>query len=151
MKKKIIITVVAVIVVIFAFGYFMFGNPVVAVHNNQLKKAVTSIKNSEIVTLNEVVPFEWDTVYSFPPYTPKDEIEKVIGVKSNSIKETVNEGMVQLIFVKDKKVTASICSYAENLGYDINFDGSVTFDSNTKFSVETSVDETTEIVKLVLQ
>lgn len=151
MKKKIVITVVVALALLFSAAYLVVGNPVVASHNNQLKKSVTSIKNAETVTLNEVVPFEWDVVYSFPPYTPKDEIEKVIGIKSNSIKETVNEGMVQLIFVKDKKVTASVCGYAENLGYDISFTDYVSFEDNKVFSVETSVGKSAEIVKLVLQ
>lgn len=151
MKKKIIITVFSVIAVVVLVGFLVVGNPVVSVHNNELKKAVTSIKSSETVTLNEVVPFEWDNVYTFKPYTSKDEIEKVIGFKSNSIKETVNEGMVQLIFVKDNKVTASVCQYAEDLGYDIIFGDSISYESNAKFSVETSIDKTEEIVKLTLQ
>lgn len=68
-----------------------------------------------------------------------------IGFKSNSIQETVNEGMVQLVFVKGQKVTASVCGYADNLGYDIIFHDSITFEKKEMFVV----DKTSNIVKLI--
>lgn len=151
MKKRSLLTVLVVLVALVIAGYFFVGYPVVAIHNNQLKKAVTSIKDSQTVTLNEVVPFEWDTVYTFKPYETKENIEKVIGTKSSSIKETVNEGMVSIVFVKDNKVTASVADYPSNLGYEIYFDGSVSYKDNKIFLVENSIGEETNIVKLTLQ
>ena len=87
------------------------------------------------VTLNEIVPFEWSTVYTFDPYVTRSEIEKIIGFKSNAIQETVNEGMVQLLFVKGSSVSGSVCGYAENLGYCIEFSGKINFEDNTPFDV----------------
>lgn len=38
MKKKALATVLVVILALVVVGYFFVGNPIVAVHNNQLKK-----------------------------------------------------------------------------------------------------------------
>jgi len=119
MKKK-TYTVVIVVLLIF-FVYIIIGNITIFINNQKLKKAITSI-NSDYIKLNEIVPFDWDSVYTFEPYTTKDEIESILGFKSNAIKETVNEGMVQLIFTKDKKIISSICGYSSNLGYTVNFE-----------------------------
>lgn len=81
------------------------------------------------------MPFEWSTVYTFDPYVTRSEIEKIIGFKSNAIQETVNEGMVQLLFVKGSSVSGSVCGYAENLGYCIEFSGKINFEDNTPFDV----------------
>lgn len=112
----------------------LIGNPVVAYHNHELGKAITSLNTRE-TTLNAVVPFEWDLVYTFAPYTSQSEIEELIGFRSGSIRMAVNEGMVQLLFVKGDRVVASICGYDSSLGYDVNFTDSVIYDENTIFAV----------------
>ena len=99
-----------------------------------MKQSIHTISKAE-VTLNEIVPFEWDTVYTFSPYTARSEIEEIIGFKSNAIKETVNEGMVQLLFVNGKTVSGSVCGYAQNLGYSIDFTDKVEFEENSVFEV----------------
>ncbi len=114
-------------------------------NNRLLKKAVVAIAAKEVF-LNEIVPFEWDCVYSFAPYAPKEEMERVIGLRSKHIKETVSEGMVQLIFIKDDEVVCSICRYSDNLGYRISFyDGAgsyskLCFEQNAVFRVEKEKD-----------
>lgn len=121
MKRKSILKAMAFVVLVLAVGYFVIGNPIVFMNNRKLKTAVTGI-TADTVTLNEVVPFEWDSVYMPDPYASKENIEKLIGFKSASIKENwINEGMVQLIFVKDQRVVSSVLSYPENLGYSIGF------------------------------
>ena len=117
-------------------GYLIIGNPIVAYHNYQLKKAVLSAKNERKVTLNEIVPFKWDKVYTFGPYTTKSFIEDEIGIKSNSIHDSDSDIDVYVIFVNKNKVTASVCSLLWDLCYDIQFDGCVTYDENAVFSVE---------------
>jgi len=118
LKKK-VYTVVIFILVIF-FVHIIIGNITIFINNQKLKKAITSI-DADHIKLNEIVPFNWDCVYTFEPYTTKDEIENTLGFKSNAVKETINEGMVQLIFTKDKKIISSICGYGNNLGYIVNF------------------------------
>lgn len=115
--------------------YIIIGNPVVFVNNQKLKKAVVTITSTS-VELNKLVPFEWDELYTFDPYTSKGEIEKTIGFKSNSIKESVSEGMVQLLFIKDEKVVCSICNYPRNLGYEIRFNEKILWEDHAVFSVK---------------
>lgn len=134
-KKGIMVT--AAVIMFFLLPYLIIGNPIIFFHNQKVKKAVISIDDGkEIITLNEVIPFIWDTVYTFPPYTSKEEIEEMIGFKSRSIEETISEGMVQLLFVKDNSVTASICGYSDNLGYRVDFFGSVTYEEKAEFSIK---------------
>ena len=119
-----------------AVGYAAAGNPVVALHNGRLKKAISEAGDRETVMLNELIPFDWDCVYTFSPYTGREEIARIIGFDSVSIKENnVDEGMVHLLFVKDKKVTASILGHGEVLGYRIEFPSVVTFAENALFHV----------------
>ena len=121
MKKKARVKVLVCAVLVLAIGYLIVGNPIVFMNNRRLKRAITEI-TADTVTLNGVVPFEWDSVYMPGPYASKENIEKLIGFKSASIKENwINEGMVQLIFVKDQRVVSSVLSYPENLGYLIGF------------------------------
>lgn len=147
MKKRIgmlALTIVGVFLVI----YLAIGNPIVFYHNQQLKKSITSLEGNQKVTFNEIVPFDWDMVYTFEPYTSREEIEEIIGFQSDSIRETVNEGMVQLLFIKGKTVTASVCGYPGNLGYSvINLEGSVSAKEEAVFLTDTD----SGIVKLIRQ
>lgn len=134
-KSKVIVISFACVILIAAIGYLAIGNSVVFMNNQKLAKSVKSI-SSETVRLNEVVPFEWDAVYTFAPYSSKEEIETIIGFESADIKENnINEGMVHLLFVKNKKVAASILGYQDNLGYCIEFASKVTFEEDAKFNV----------------
>lgn len=133
-KKKIVI-IIPVIAIILIIAYYIVGNPFVRFNNYRLKQSIKAISKTE-VTLNEVVPFEWDAVYTFEPYTSKAEIEKIIGFKSNEIEETISEGMVQLLFVKGGSIPASVCGYAENLGYELKFENKVEFKENAVFEVK---------------
>jgi len=134
MKKKIAWAVVFVVICI-----SLFGNPVVKYNNHRLKKAVTALEAGQPVTLNEVVPFGWDTAYTFSPYTSEQEIEEIIGFKSRSIvANNINEGMVHLIFVKGEKVQAAVLGYADALGYYIDFFPKVEYGENAQFTVTKS-------------
>lgn len=135
MEKKIGM-IVGVLCIVLSLCYLAVGNPIVFFHNQELKHSITSIKDdTKAVTLNEIIPFEWDVAYTFSPYTSQAEIEEVIGFRSNSIQETISEGMVQLLFVKDNTVVASVCGYPDNIGYEVHFSGSVTCEEKAVFSV----------------
>ena len=137
MKKgnKIDITIIFCMILVTILGYLVIGNPIVLINNKKLENSIKSIQ-SDNIKLNEVVPFEWDVVYTFEPYASKESIEKIIGFKSNSIKENnINEGMVHLLFVKGEKVMASILGYSTNLGYRLDFPSKVTFVENAKLNV----------------
>ena len=132
------IKIVAWISAFLAMCFTVFGNPVARINNYRLEKAVTALEAGQTVTLNEVVPFEWEAVYTFSPYTSEEEIEEIIGFKSRDIvANNVNEGMVHLIFTKGEKVQAAVLGYAPNLGYSINFSKKIAFEENVQFQVET--------------
>ncbi len=133
MKKVAIFLVLVLLLGLIA--YAVMGNPVVFYHNFALKRAMSQVQDGEL-TLNKVVPFPWDAAYTFPPYTSKEEIEKALGFSSASIRETVNEGMVQLLFVKDGRVTASVCGYPEKLGYQVRFSDRVSFSEEAVFTAK---------------
>jgi hypothetical protein len=88
-----------------------------------LKEEVISIGHSvESINLLDVTPFEWDVVYTFKPYTQKEDIYETVGYKWDTISETVNEGMNQIVFLNDGKVVCYLYGYPENNGYGISFE-----------------------------
>ncbi len=131
-----------------ALFYVIFGNPVLVVNEARLKKALTSMDVSQkTLTLEETVPFSWDEVYSFDPYTSREEMERVLGFPDSGLKETVNEGMVHLVFIKKERVVCCVCGYADILCYsaslprDENAPGSsgygmLRFGDNCVFQIE---------------
>lgn len=134
MKKKIFGFILLTAALIIGCAYLLIGNPIIAYHNYELKKSILAV-SSEATTLNEVVPFEWDCVYTFSPYASKAEMEQAIGFQSRHLRETVSENMVQLIFVNDGAVTASVCGYESVLGYRVSFPDSVTYNEEAVFAV----------------
>ena len=116
-KQKFYIAAAAVMAVL-AMLWAAFGSPVVHWHNHQLKTALTGLTDASI-TLEQAVPFSWDEVYSFAPYTSLEEIRQTIGTDSYNLTESTSEGMIQLIFLKDGAVTAAVCGYPDQLGYQI--------------------------------
>lgn len=89
--------------------------------NAELLKEEVLELNVDTIHLEDITPFEWDVVYSFNPYTSKEEIYKTIGYKWDRISETVSEGMNQIVFLKDGKVVCYLYGYPTNNGYGINF------------------------------
>lgn len=53
-------------------------------NNAKLKEALSTL-DSDSTTLEEIVPFEWTTVYTFDPYTSIDRIERVTGSRSPTL------------------------------------------------------------------
>lgn len=134
-----LLAVIVIAMIILAGGiYIVVGNPIILMNNQKLANV---LKSSDVSTvrINEVIPFEWDVMYTFDPYTSKESIEEIIGFKSNAIKvNTINEEMVHLLFVKDKQVVASVLGYSEDLGYSLEFSSEVTFDEEAVFNVVVS-------------
>ena len=58
-----------------------------------------------------VLPFGWEKMYVFPPYTPIDDVEKALGFKWRGAKKTrINErdDITLLVFVIGRTVQAAI-------------------------------------------
>lgn len=117
MKKKLpyLLGVIVLCCILLIVFLLLFGNPLVAWHNHQLKAALQQLPEGS-VTLEEAVPFAWDMVYSFDPYTSRAEMESVMHLKSASIREGVSEEQRSIVFTKGNKVVCSVCNPT---GYDI--------------------------------
>ncbi len=146
MKREQKVWLISAALVLAALGIILGPHPVVRWNTSRLKAAVRATEE-DVVTLNQVVPFGWDAVYTFAPYDSKEEIEDIIGFSSSAVQENwISEGMVHLLFVKDQTVVASVLGYADKLGYDIVFSNKVTREEKAPFRVERKGD----ITRLVL-
>ncbi len=133
MKYKKTIVLLGIIVILF----LLFKKDLWEKNEDLLKEEIVSIPQSvETLNLKEVTPFEWDKVYSFSPYTPKDTIYETVGYKWDRIQETVNEGMNQIVFMKDGKVVCYIYGYPANIGYGITLSGETLSESAAVLQVE---------------
>nr|AGS52501.1 hypothetical protein [uncultured bacterium contig00005] len=115
--------------------------------NNAIFSENVKAISEDTITLNELATFEWDIMYSFIPFTPKKDIEEIIGISSRETRATYNEAQFQMIFVKDKKVVCSIMGYSNNYGYFVSFgkyDGvylAIRYDEVATFEVENNETE----------
>ena len=110
------------IVVVVCALYLIFGDPRIYINNSKLEDTFTDL-TTDSVTLEEIVPFEWTTVYTFDPYTSIDRIEWITGSKSPVLKESVSEGMTHFVFMNRGRVMASVCAYPSGIGYSLYFSG----------------------------
>lgn len=125
------------------FWYMLTAaNSLMISHNNRrLRQSLTSL-DAKAIAFNNVVPFGWDTVYTFDPYLSKAEMAEIIGFNSGALRETISEGMVQLVFIKGRSVVASVCGYPDRLGYAVHFVNwgggfaKLSFADDAAFSVE---------------
>ena len=107
------------IAAVFLIFYFIFGDPVIYINNYKLKTAMTELEKDRI-TLEETVPFEWTRVYSFGPYFPLKDIERITGSKSPALNDSVTEEMENLIFMNHGRVVSSVCKRPSSTGYSLN-------------------------------
>lgn len=122
MKNKKTLVIVASVIMSIIVLVNLLKKDLWDVNADSLKKEVLSIEQSiKTINLTDITPFEWDVVYSFAPYTTKDSIYETVGYKWDNISETVNEGMNQIVFLKDGKVVCYLYGYPENNGYGIYF------------------------------
>lgn len=100
-----------------------FSKDIWDVNAEKLSSSFNVISGSEarIDDLSGFTPFEWDTLYSFSPYTSKDTVYNTVGYKWDTISETVNEGMNQIVFLKDGKVVCYIYGYPNKSKLYFNF------------------------------
>lgn len=120
---------------------FLVIASVVAVYVNSawnarhFSKAVQALEPGETVTLNDLTNFEWDAVYSIEPYSSREEIQALTGVRSSAISENNSEAQLQLVFTKGDQLACTICGLPENLGYDLQFEGKKTPKDDIQFTV----------------
>lgn len=121
-KKPKFWAIVSVFTLVVGMSIFLISNPDNNWKNNSTKfvtQVDTLVEKSEdkeltVDDFKEITPFEWDYMYSFTPYTPKEDIENTIGFKWSKIAESVNEGTNQVIFTKGNKVVCYFNGYPDN-------------------------------------
>ena len=129
MAGLILLAAVGGLAVLMLHVVFGFGDPVGRnnrAFSKEVKEWVSQAREGEQIQLSELTPFSWNTACTFDPYTTKEEMARVLGCSEEGLQETVNEGMVQLIFVDydsvsgENKVVCCICGYGSSLGYGID-------------------------------
>jgi len=119
-RKTIILSVSILIVLICGITVLLSLQPFSLASTNErmLKKTISSLSDDvEVIKINELIPFEWDYVYTFYPYMNIEEIEDIIGFRSNKIYMAESENIQQLLFVKDDKVVCNIFGSSSNLNF----------------------------------
>ena len=122
MKKKSFIVIASVLAVI--LGLIMFKTHpthIWEINAKQFNSSFNAISgNASIDDLSDFTTFEWDTLYSFAPYTPEEVVYEVVGYQWDKINSTVSEGMNQIVFLKEGKVVCYIDGYPDK--YKIFFE-----------------------------
>ena len=61
-----------------------------------------------VIPLSRLAPFEWDTMYSFAPYTAVEDIYETVGYRWDFISRSYSEGVMQLVFMKEDTVVCYV-------------------------------------------
>jgi|GEM_PF-5579357 hypothetical protein len=113
-KKTETIAIITTVIICVIIGFFVLANPHGAKVNGRELSSILSQYDNEIMVLNDTVEFDYDYVIQFPPYADKKSMEEMLGFKCPFLNESVNEGMMNILFVKDNKAVCYIYSYGEN-------------------------------------
>ena len=100
-KTILIATLITIILTI------IYINPILIYNNLKFTNHLKRQLNNKIIT--NISPFEYDKICIIYPYTSKEEISKIIGLKSRYITDNnVNDNITQIIIIKDKKIIAQL-------------------------------------------
>lgn len=146
-RKKIIwcfVGVVAIITTLIVVN--PFKKDIWDINAENIKYSFQPISGNAVIDdLSQWTPFEWDTLYSFKPYTAKEEIYETIGYKWDDISEALSEEINQIVFTKEGMVVCYLYGSPEynRLGFNFGtYEGSyIKFSSKQKLSFETTITE----------
>ena len=114
--KKLLSMVLFLTALALACG-LLFGNIENRLHHRQLKRALSALDPGQTITPEELIPFPWDEVYTFAPYTSIQQKEAALGFRSSRLSETVSEGMTDVVFTHGGRVVLSVTAYPDNAGF----------------------------------
>lgn len=119
MKKKPILITISIIVAIsvVAITYIFNWSSKVNVNTRYLEYKL--VHNQSEGQVKDLINFNYDRVYVFEPYQSKESMESLVGFKCSILKETVNEGMMNILFLENNLTAAYLYGYASNKGYYI--------------------------------
>lgn len=114
-----LIAVLALITIFILAAALIIHNPYQN-YNDMLHGNIYNLSDTEEFVFNDIVPFDWDKVYTFEPGTTKAEIEKILGFKNGKIKDIPQNSQPHIIFVKDNQITAYPNVNNTQINYNIN-------------------------------
>ena len=88
------------------------------INSEALEKALKEAAGKEIV-LNDIIDFDYDTVYSFKPGTTVEDMESMIGFEYSGLKENANTGVMNILFVREQKPVCYLYGYGDGKGFYI--------------------------------
>lgn len=132
MNQKIIgilILLMAVVVLIFS----QFGN---GAKVRALKKEMLALEDGSVMTLEEVIPFEWERLFQFDPYTSREQIEEAIRKKIHRSSITVNDNERTMLAMSGRDVVYDSSGDPSVYGYLFQTSGEMKRGEHTEFRVE---------------
>ena len=135
MKNKKILTLALIIISTIGVLELKNGNIKESYNTKSLEKTLSKSLNNKENTCKYLFDFDYDKVYVFQPYLSKEVMEEEIGFKYWKLKETINEGMVNMLFVENNKPVAYLYGYPSDLGIYIDIpmkDNEPIFEKNFK-------------------
>ncbi len=151
MKKNdailLIIGIVLSILAIIYIIYKLFFGDIWAKNADKLNRKICQIDKEEeyINDLNKYISFDWDKLYVFNENVQIDRIYEVVGNKWESINKVTNDGMQQLVFVKDSKVVCYIYGYPKRKKVSYDFGN---LDNNGEYTIFDSTDTLSFEIKI---
>lgn len=140
MRKAKFAKAAVLLVMLAVLGYAFFGSPVEMYRRGGLRRAMAAVEDGD-VTLNEIVPFAWDTMYTYEPYMSREEVEEMMQIPVRGLKQSVSEDAVQLVFVKNGHMVCNICGYISREGYGfLWWSGRLDFANETVFQAKRDAD-----------
>ena len=110
--------IIIVIAIITTATQIIEYNSLVSKNTRQLERSLIS-KNIADGKVSNLIGFNYDKMYVFEPYQSVDKMEKQIGFKYSKLQEGIDEGIINILFVKDNKAIAYLFGYSVNNGYFI--------------------------------
>lgn len=124
----------ATFIITFAMNYDILSR------NATLYAILTNLTEDK-VSLQEVVPFEWDAVYSFSYEDSIADITEATGIRSDLFISTSEEGDVQYYFIFEDKVVSMFAGTPEEIGFQLDFTGGFfLYDNTSQFEVSQKSD-----------
>jgi len=124
MRKKttILIMVACLFILVLVFGIIFYSPKIkMTMNERNLIDAIHAYQDEDTqIFLTDVTPFEWDSVYFFAPYTSVEQIYNATGYNWRFATISVNEGTMQIVFLKNEKVICYLRGYPSTNGYYID-------------------------------
>ncbi|WP_029192202.1 hypothetical protein [Paenibacillus harenae] len=154
MKKKLMISALLLFPVLvclpFLLGYLEYDRQKVDnAHAEPFIRSLTeAVQRQDTISMADIASFEWDKMYMFPPYMPRDEMEKVVGRKwtpdhsylghllhRSSFGEhpLTDDSLHKLVFVHGRKVVLDVT--LDRMTADFTAASRVTERSDSEFTV----------------